>query len=87
MIRIEFSFVSLKYKKSFCCKTAISIKFPYFSPLWAPCKILTLLNIYLFANNPEITFSALLSFISLTRTPFSDFIFILAAILDFRPPS
>ena len=57
------------------------LTFPHFGPLQV---ILTQLNIYLFANNPEILFLALLSFFSLTRTPFSDLIFILAAILEFR---
>ena len=86
---IEFSFFfSLKYKKSFVAKQLFQLNcltFPHCGPLLKSLKaILTQLNIYLFANNPEILFSALLSFFSLTRTPFSDLIFILAAILEFR---
>ena len=46
-----------------------------------------MLKIYLFGdveNNPEMSFLALLILLSLSRTLFSNVIFVLAAMLDFR---
>ena len=64
---IEFSFffhLSIKrvlLQNSFFSK--IALLFPIVGPFVNPTKtILTQLNIYLFANNPEILFSALFSF-------------------------
>ena len=56
---IEFSFFHLSIKKSFVAKQIFQLNcltFPHCGPLLK--AILTQLNIYLFANNPEILFSA-----------------------------